>query len=136
MQESCQLPCLTRKRLFIKIGLVYVVEPAVIILSSLSMAISLFVLVLVFAWRKTTPETSDLRKKYLDLSMAQTDIVDKLNKWMARDDARHARSGKKKRKVDDEEEFEVVEATPPPALTRADQKALLRARLLANRGQV
>lgn len=104
------------------------IEYATITLSLLALVLSAIACVLVFAWRKTTPEVSDLRRKFLSLSMAQTDIVDKLQHWMARDDARHARKGKKNKRDDFEEEEEVV-VVPPRPLTAAEHKAELRQRL-------
>lgn len=104
---------------------------ALIIVSVLALAFASIALVLVFAWRKTTPEISDLRQKFLTLSMGQTDIVDKLNHWMQRDDARHARKGKGKKH--DEDEYEEVVLTPPVPQTTAERKAELRKRMIGGR---
>ena len=106
-------------------------EFGLISLILLSFCFSAIACVLVFAWRNTTPEISDLRRKMIALSMTQTDITDKLTHWMARDDARHARTGKKKKKDDDEyEEIPFVQPAPP---TIQEIKTDLRARLAARK---
>jgi len=110
---------------------------ALIVLSSLAIMLSTLSCVLVFSWRKTTPETADLRSKYLALSMDQTDIADKLNHWMARDDARYARSHKKGGKKWLEENEDLVELPAPAAveLSKFEQKQELRKTLLGGRAQ-
>jgi len=109
-------------------GQMETLEFGLISLILLSFCFSAIACVLVFAWRNTTPEIADLRRKFIAMSMAQTDIADKLNHWMQRDDARHARSGKKSKKHDDEDEYEEVIVAPVPQ-TIPEIKSELRARL-------
>lgn len=106
-------------------------ELASTFLSLLALAIASLSLVLVFAWRKTTPEIGDLRTKFIALSMGQTDIMDRLTQWMQRDDARNARKGKKKKH--DDEEYEEVIIEPPKPQSIAERKVELRKRLVHGR---
>jgi len=106
-----------------------------IVVSSLAFVLSVLGLVLVFAWRKTTPEVADLRNKFIAVSMSQTDIMDRLNQWMQRDDARNARKHKKKKSDDDEFVDADLEVLVPAARpeTVAEIKTRLRKQLVGGR---
>jgi len=101
-----------------------------IVLVSLSMLMSLLSVILVFAWRNTTPEIADLRTNLIGLALDQATIVDKFRAYMAREDARHARRGKKKRDKELEEYPEGDHALSPAA---PESKVQFRARVFAQR---
>jgi len=101
-----------------------------IVLICISLLFSLLATILVFAWRHTTPEIADLRSAIIGMGLDQATIVDKFTAYMQREDARHARKGKKKR--DDSEE--VYEIIPPAAANpAAETKDQFRTRVFAER---
>jgi len=109
------------------------VDIVLIVLVALSLLMSLLATILVFAWRHTTPEISDIRTNLNALAMDQADIIDKFTHYMQRDDARAARAAKKKKKDNDDEYEEVSAAAHVALLTPAEQKNALRRQLLSRR---
>ena len=108
------------------------VQIVLIVLIGLSLLMSTLSVILVFAWRHTTPEIADIRTNLNALAMDQADIIDKFTHYMQREDAREARAAKKRKKHDDEAEYEMLPNGRVVPLTLAEQKNELR-RSLINR---
>ena len=104
-----------------------------IVLICLSMVMSTLSVILVFAWRHTTPEIADIRTNLNALAMDQADIIDKFTHYMQREDARSARSAKKKKNQDEDAWVEDPGAPAPVLLTLAEQKNELRRQFLSRR---
>lgn len=99
-------------------------------LSVLALALVSVSLSLVFAWRKTSPETAALRREVRQLEFAQVDIADKLILWMKRDDARVARAEKKDKRRDDEDLDQPSLPFPQPPVQNLETKEQLRQRVM------
>lgn len=115
-------------------------EITLLVLLCASLTLSVIAVILVFAWRKTTPEISGLRSDVTALALDQATIVDKFRAYMAREDARAARAAKKNRRREvemDEDDYEaLVQGGTPgsgPHSTTAEQKNALRRRVFGNR---
>ncbi len=106
------------------------VQIVLLVLIGLSLVMSSISVILVFAWRHTTPEISDVRKSINSLAMSQADIVDKFAHYMQREDARTARAAKKANKRDQDDWVDDLPAPVVVPLTLSEQKTELRARLL------
>jgi len=102
-----------------------------IVLISISLLMSVLSTILVFAWRHTTPEISDIRSQIQGISMDQAALVEKFTAFIQRSDARTARAGKKAKKNGlDPEDFVTETAPAAPTLTLAEQKNALRRTLV------